>query len=111
MQGRHHIDSNSFHSWKTCAEITGMPALQHYRGQRRHIDRLGGQVREGTPQALKILFVGDNGQVEVAAELGRSVQDARLTAHEQKAHAPLLDRRKDFDYRARDQVILLRQKM
>src|SRR5437867_8519914 len=45
-------------------------------------------------------------QIGVATKLRRAVKHARLPAHEQRLHAMCPDRRKDFDYRARDQVNL-----
>ena len=46
------------------------------------------------------------GQVCIAAKLGCAVEHAGLAAHEEGADAVLLDRRKDFAYRVRDQASL-----
>ena len=61
---------------------------------------------KGPAQPRKIGGIGENGEIRVAAKLGRAVKHARLAAHEQGADAVRAHRRKDFAYRVRDQVSL-----
>src|SRR5947207_2395380 len=68
--------------------------------------RVSPQIRKCLPEARKVFGVRQNRKVGVPAKLGRAVEHARLSAHEERAHAPLAHRRKDFAYRVRDQVSL-----
>jgi hypothetical protein len=60
---------------------------------------------------LEIFFVGQHGEVHVAAELGGAVENAGLTAHEERPDSMFPESRKDFANRARDQGSLPRPKM
>src|SRR5438067_4319139 len=55
---------------------------------------------------LEIVPAGQDRKVDVAAELSGAVRHARLPAHEQCSDAVRAHRRKDFEYRARDQASL-----
>src|SRR5262245_60653045 len=83
-----------------------MPALQNRLCQGWNIDRFGVEIVEGLLEFLEVTFVGENGEIQIAAELGGAVQNASLAAHEQEPDPPPLDRRKDFDDRAPAQAIL-----
>jgi hypothetical protein len=64
------------------------------------------RIRKRFAQTREVRGVGEDGEVRVAAKLGRAVKHARLSAHEQGADAVRAHRRKDFAYRVRDQVSL-----
>src|SRR5262249_27352886 len=64
---------------------------------------LTSELIEGTLKTAQILRLSENDDVDVAAEFGGAVQDARLPAHEQGAHAVFPQSRKDFANRARAQ--------
>ena len=68
-----------------------------------HGDSFGLQLVERRREMAEVRRVRQDHDIDVATKLRRAVEHARLAAHEQRAHAMLLDRRKDFDYRARDQ--------
>ena len=86
-----------------------MPAEQHFLSQGRDKNRLGVQFVESSAEPLQIRLTCQDGDVDVATELGGAVQDARLTAHEQSAHAMFPESRKDFANRVRDQASLPEQ--
>ena len=86
-----------------------MPAAQEFFCQFRHEDACRFKFVERGAQTVEIFWIGHDDQIGVAAKLRRAVKHARLAAHEQGPDAMLPDRRKDFDYRARDQVNLLRR--
>ena len=69
-------------------------------------NRLGLQFVEGGPKTREIVLVSEHVEVDVAAELGGAVQNARLAAHQQRPHAVLVENGKDFVNRARAQAIL-----
>src|SRR5205807_9604948 len=83
------------------AEMTSMALEQHLRAKRRHENRFGFQLIQGTTR--KVPIIGGDGDVHVAAELGGAVQNARLTSHEQSADPMFPESRKDFANRARGQ--------
>jgi hypothetical protein len=72
----------------------------------RHGDARGAQFSQRLLQSRQIGGVGKDGEIGVAAKLGRAVKHAGLPAHEQGADAVRAHRRKDFAYRVRDQGIL-----
>ena len=88
------------------AKMDGVAAPEIFQFKRRDGDGFGLQVRQRLPQPREIGRVGEDGEVRVAAKLGRAVEHARLSAHEQGADAVRAHRRKDFAYRVRDQVSL-----
>ena len=69
-------------------------------------DRFGFQFCKRRAQANKVGRIGQNGKIRVAAKFRGAVEHARLPAHEERADAVRLHRRKDFAYRVRDQVHL-----
>jgi hypothetical protein len=76
------------------------------KGQRRNCDGFGLKFRQCFSQPREIRGIGEDGEVRVAAKLGRAEEHARLSAHQQGADAVRAHRRKDFAYRVRDQVSL-----
>jgi hypothetical protein len=69
------------------AEMEGVAAPQIFQSKRRNGNGLGAQIGERPPEPREICGIGENGEVGVAAKLGRAVKHARLTAHEQGADA------------------------
>ena len=88
------------------AEMHRMAPAEVFQPERRDRNELGLELGERGAQSREVGGVGENGQVCIAAKLGCAVEHAGLTAHEEGADAVLLNRRKDFAYRVRDQVSL-----
>ena len=88
------------------AEMDRMAAPKKFQRERWDGDGFGPQFGERPAQAREVRGVGEDGEVGVAAKLGRAVEHARLSAHEQGADAVRAHRRKDFAYRVRNQVSL-----
>ena len=88
------------------AEMNGVTAAEEFQFKWRDGDRFGLQFCERLAQAREIGGVSKDGEIRVAAKLGRAVEHARLSAHEQGADAMRAHRRKDFAYRVRDQASL-----
>jgi hypothetical protein len=83
-----------------------MTAPQKFQSKWRDRNRFGLEFRQSFSQSREIGNVCDDGEIRIAAKLGRAVEHARLPAHEQCADALCAHRRKDFAYRVRDQVNL-----
>src|SRR5207253_9197677 len=86
--------------------MTSMALEQHLRAKRRHENRFGFQLIQGTTR--KVPIIGGDGHVHVAAELGGAVENARLASHKQSANSMFPESRKDFANRARGQANLPR---
>jgi hypothetical protein len=106
MHDGHHIDAQACRCRDADPEMRGMTPEQCFLHQRRNENRLCPQLGERLSEKMQVLVTCQNGEIDVAAELCGAVQNARLTAHEQRADAMLPQYRKDFDYRARDQANL-----
>src|SRR5262249_28963308 len=104
MHHRHHVDAHAVGKVRT--KVAGVTALEYLTAERRNVHWLRLKVGERSAQALKVFFVRIYGQIDVAAEVGGPVQDARLPAHQQGADTVLPDRRKDSEGRVRAQANL-----
>ena len=80
--------------------------LEIFRIKWRHSDPFSLELRQCATERLDILTLDKDRDVSVERDLDRSVQDAGLPSHQQRLHAMLLDRRKDFACRGEDQVKL-----
>ncbi|MEA2165591.1 MAG: hypothetical protein QOK37_3718 [Thermoanaerobaculia bacterium] len=87
--------------------MDGVALAQVFQIERRNGDDLGVQINHRLSKRCDIPKTGDDGKVEIAAEFSGAVRYACLTAHEQRSHAVRAHRRKDSEYRVRDQVIPL----
>src|SRR5207244_3902510 len=76
------------------------------RVERRNGNHLGAKLQHCIAKRVEVLKAGEDGEVDVAAELSGAVRHARLPAHEQCSDAVRAHRRKDSEYRARDQASL-----
>src|SRR5437870_650977 len=80
------------------------PQIIEFKG--RNGNAVGLQIAERGAQEFKILWLGEDSEVRVAAKLRRAVKHAGLPAHQQGADLAGCHRRKDFAYRVRDQASL-----
>ena len=87
-------------------EMDSVAATKEHRIEGWNSDDFGLEILECCLQTDEISGVGEDDEIGIAAKFRRAVKHAGLTAHEQGADAVLLDRRKDFEYRVRDQVSL-----
>jgi hypothetical protein len=67
---------------------------------------LGPECLHRLSQAFEIFWLGEDGEIGIAAKLRRALEHAGLAAHEEAVHAMLRHRKKDFEYRVRDQGCL-----
>ena len=102
----HDVDAHARSVRVLAAKVNGVPPPEVASIERGHRDDLGAEVGEGFSQAREVCRASEDGEIGVAAELGGAVQDAGLSSHQQRAHPPRFDRRKDCAYRVRDQAIL-----
>ena len=102
----HHIHAHPQGFGMLAAKMDGVAAAEKFQFKRRDGDGFGLQFGQRLSQPREVGGVGEDGEVRVAAKLGRAVKHARLSAHEQGADAVRAHRRKDFAYRVRDQASL-----
>lgn len=81
-----------------------MPHLFDLEG--RYGNLLGLQIIERLLQCGNVPGIKGDDDVGIPAKLGRTVQHARLAAHQQEPDPPCSQRRKDFENRVRDQASL-----
>jgi len=81
-----------------------MTAGKVLRLKLRNRDTIGLLFNYSRSEAIQVRFVGRNHNIAIAAKLRCAVEHARLAAHKQVAYLVAGKRRKDFDYRVRDQV-------
>ena len=98
---RHQLKKEHFVSYCKAADLANIPIVEVGHG-----NGLGAKLCQRLSQPREVGGIGEDGEVRVAAKLGRAVEHARLSAHEQGADAMRAHRRKDFAYRVRDQVSL-----
>lgn len=72
-----------------------MTSLKIRNIERRHRDDLRLNDRDKSLEVTDILGGGEEDKIEILAELSSALQDAGLSAHEQRLHLVLLDQRKD----------------
>jgi hypothetical protein len=87
-------------------EMNGVAASEVFERERGNRDRIGLQFIERLAQSGEVGAVRKESEICISAKLGRAVKHARLSAHKQGVNALLAHRRKDFEYRVRDQVNL-----
>src|SRR5882672_5714969 len=90
-------------------KMDGVASTKIFQFEWRNGDGFGLKLSHRFPQTREVGGVCENGEIGIAAKLGRAVKYAGLSAHEQGANAVRAHRRKDFAYRVRDQVSLLGQ--
>jgi hypothetical protein len=88
------------------AEVNSKTAAKVLHLEGWNGNNLGLQIVKRLSQPGKVVTIGKNGEIGVAAKFGCAVEHARLAAHEQNADAMRAHRRKDFAYRVRDQARL-----
>ena len=89
------------------AKVHSVAALKVLQLKRRNSNAMGIELRQRTGQSRKIVFIGENDNVTIPTKLGRAVEHASLTAHQQVPNFVGSQRRKDFEDRVRDQASLL----
>ena len=85
------------------SEVNRVTLVQVLLLERRNCNDLRFQFRERFVESGQIGRAGEDRKIGVTAKLRCAVQHASLTAHQQGSHTVMLDRRKDFAYRVRDQ--------
>src|SRR5207247_1260406 len=80
--------------------MAGMAAAKDGCGESGEVDLLRFEIGEGLSEALQVCRVNGDGEIHVPGELGGAVQDARLSAHEERLNLPPPERRKDSGNRA-----------
>jgi hypothetical protein len=84
-----------------------VPLLKVRNIERRHLNDSCPELRERSSSPVQVFSVRQNGEIRVPPEFCRSVKYASLTAHQLATDLVRRHRRKDFEYRVRDQGSLL----
>ena len=102
----HHVETDARRVGYLAPEVDGVASQQKasLEGRNGNYPRL--EIIDRRLQPGEIGGIRHHEDVGVAAKLRPAVQDARLAAHQQRAHAIPPDRRKDFEDRARGQANL-----
>jgi hypothetical protein len=90
-----------------CDPGVTLPEVLHV--ERRDRNHFGVQMVHCLAKCGDVPKAGDDGKVDSAAEFSGAVRYAGLASHEHRPHAVRADRRKDFEYRVRDQVSPLKR--
>jgi hypothetical protein len=102
-EGRHDIDAHPRNVRVMAAKLNGVSAPEVPDAKGWYRDHFGVECGERPTQSGQIRRVSEDDEIGIAAKLRRAVQHARLSAHEERPHSMLANRRKDSAYRVRDQ--------
>ncbi len=110
VQHRHDVDVNPLQVRIVDSKLASVAAQEDVPAEGGEKQGLGVELIEGAAKSGKVGLTGEDGEIDIAAELDGPVHDAGLTAHQQGADPMLPESRKDFGYRVRARANLPKPK-